>query len=78
MVKIEASIKDHSLSKYQGNKFGELKFTQCSIKVSFQGRGIFKNVKIQTKLLHLGHEVFCKLHIHLVTKLYTLLLLDTA
>ena len=38
MVKIEASGKKHSLSKYQGNIIGELKFIQSSIKVSFQGQ----------------------------------------
>ena len=39
-------------------------------------RGILENVNIQTKLLPLRHEIYCKWYIHLVTQLYILLLLD--
>ena len=32
---------------------------QCSV---FKVRGILKNMKIQTELLHLRHDFFCKLY----------------
>ena len=56
---------------HHGNKIGELKLTQCSIKVSFQGQRNPQKYKIETKLLHLRHEIFCKLHILNKLVIYT-------
>ena len=50
MVKTEASSKKCRLRSNQGNKIPELKFIQCTIKVSFQGQSNPQKYKNPNKI----------------------------